>query len=51
MAYWEITSEEYYGNDLFLIRGIESIAKEQDKSIGQILEEMFEEYEKMGMSA
>ena len=49
MAYWEITSEEFYSND-FLIKTVDTIAQDQRKSIDQILNEMLEEYEKMGMS-
>lgn len=49
MAYWEITAEEYYMDDL-PIRNIDTIANEQKKSIEQILNEMLDEIEKMGMS-
>ena len=51
MSYWEITSEEIYDKDIFPVRNIETIADEQKKSIGQVLEEMLSEYEKMGKSA
>ena len=49
MAYWEITAEEFYMED-FPTRNIDTIAQEQKKSIEQIMNEMLQEIEKMGLS-